>query len=207
MKKLLIIIISLPLIFSSCEKEENNAGSSSSSNNIIGTWEIQSSSSTETTGINGNDTIIVLESNTLTNTISGNIFYVFKNNGLCELYNYMPDTTAFFEMGYEKNADQLILEDLSTGEEFSWTITALTDNNLVLSGLGYYNQWEEEEEYYDSTTEEWIDTTITYFTSETIIQEFDKSQLPNATTALTVLSKEKYPAGDYKSFLEGRENR
>ena len=52
MKKLLLILFIIPLIFNSCKKEDDspNSGSNNTSGSILGTWKIENYTNTWTEG-------------------------------------------------------------------------------------------------------------------------------------------------------------
>ena len=48
MKKILIILITIPLIFSSCKKEDNSSNSgNNTSGSILGTWKVENYTHTD----------------------------------------------------------------------------------------------------------------------------------------------------------------
>ncbi|MDC0249510.1 hypothetical protein OAK24_01360 [Flavobacteriales bacterium] len=200
MKKLLLIIIALPLIFSSCEKEENNGNSSSnSSSHIIDTWKMEYYTNIETTGYLVDSSFNEVHHDEMPQSLNTDIYWVF-NDGTCFEYVFEDDSilVSSYEADYEENDDVLTLDNNV------YTINELTPSSLDITAfLGVIDQWDEDEYWQDATTGQWVDSTITYYTFGFANSQWVTSQLPEVSNLqLQVLSKEKYPAGDYKSFLK-----
>ena len=195
MKKILLLLISIPLIFNSCKKEDDspNSGSNNTSGTIIGTWELEDYTGTYTEGyidpVLLTETVLETQTNTM-NTNPINIFWVYRDNGTFSEYQYNNDTISNYQhYDYVKTGDEVSItfegDDLMT-----WTVTSLTSNNLNVSLENY--------ESYDGGN----DTTMFY--RSTTHGFFIKSQLPDFTTE--PLNKKK-PVSGYNSFLNRRENR
>jgi hypothetical protein len=149
MKKILYILICLPLIFSSCKKEDDspNSGSSGSTNNtsasIIGTWESTSSTQTSTSGyldpIQGTEIITSTET-TSTNypTIDGAwSIWTFASNGDFTVAQYENDTLSNLsvDFSYVKDGNTITID--IEGDDFDFTITTLTNSTLSINWSDY----------------------------------------------------------------------
>ena len=190
MKKLLIILITIPLIFNSCKKEDNtsNSGSSNTSGSILGTWKEENYTNTSTEGyidpVSGTEVV----TNTNVNTGSGDEegYVTFTNDNTMLNYIYENDTLLGVDtMNYTKNGNEIIFEFGTV-----LTITQLTSTNLSYNLLNAG-----ELSTYDDTT---------YFERTTGVGNMSKSNIPSVT--ITPLNKKK-PVSGYNSFLNRRENR
>ena len=196
MKKLLIILITIPLIFNSCKKEDdspnsgsNNTGINNTSGSILGTWEIQSETYTSVSGyidpVLGTEieTDSYTDINTSNDTVKSYLVYRYDNTHT--YYTYFLDTLQVeSDYTYVKNGDEVTIDSW-----LSYTVTTLTNNNLSFYSVAPY-QWE-----YGDTT---------FFDNSHTIYECVKSELPSITTE--PLNKKK-PVSGYDSFLNRRENR
>ena len=198
MKKLLYLLICLPLIFSSCKKEDDspNSGSNSGSNNtsgsIIGTWKIIDKTSTITTGYI--DPVFLTEVETYTETNSGidpdtDEYWRYTDDGIFSIFSYYNDTLLnYFHLEYEKNGNEIEITDYGD-ILLTQTITLLSSSNFNWVGEGNYT---------------WEDNDTSFFERYNSDSEHIKSQLPSITTE--PLNKKKLVSG-YNSFLNRRENR
>ena len=138
MKKLLFILITIPLIFGSCEKEDDspNSGSNNTSGTIIGTWELEDYTGTSTQGyidpVLLTETVLETETNTMsTNPI--NLFWVYRDNGTFSEYQFNNDTISSYQhYDYVKNGDEVSIT-FEGDDIMTWTVTSLTSNNLNVS--------------------------------------------------------------------------
>ena len=195
MKKILIILITIPLIFNSCKKEDDspNSGNNNTSGSILGTWKVENYTITDIQGyidpVLLTETILKTETLTM-NTYPVNVFHIYRDNGTFSEYNYENDTISGYQhYDYVKNGDEISLT-FEGNDVRTQTVTSLTSNNLNISF-----------EYYDPY-DDGNDTTMFYRSTGDL--QFIKSQLPDFTTEL--LNKKKSVSG-YNSFLNRRENR
>jgi hypothetical protein len=194
MKKILIILITIPLIFGSCEKEDNspnsgtNNGSNNTSGSILGTWKLMTYTSNSVMGYI--DPVFLTEVEIVTETNSGppsgtDEYFRYLDDGIFSVFLYHNDTlSSYYHFEYEKNGNMI---EISSG--YTQRVTLLTSNN--------FNWW-----YVDEYTWEINDTS--FFDRQTTNCQFIKSQLPSITTE--PLNKKK-PVSGYNSFLNRRENR
>jgi hypothetical protein len=192
MKKILIILITIPLIFNSCKKEDDSV-SNNTSGSIIGTWELEDYTITETEGFI--DPVFLTETVTYTNTRTMNtdpvnyLFWIFRDDGTFSEYNYDIDSLmSYYHFEYERNGNVVNIID-SVEVVMNLQLTSLTSSNFKTNDEGY-------------NEDVWNDTT-SFYRSDVILQ-FIKSQLPSITTE--PLNKKK-PVSGYNSFLNRRENR
>tara|TARA_B110000459_G_C16500561_1_gene443198 strand:- start:461 stop:1054 length:594 start_codon:yes stop_codon:yes gene_type:complete len=197
MKRILFILITIPLIFNSCEKEDDSV-SNNTSGSIIGTWELEDYTITETDGyidpVFLTETVIETETQTMSTHPINYLFWVFRDDGTFSEYHYDIDSLMrYYHRDYEKNGNEInIIDDGNNGDIgyiMTYPLTSLTNSNLNTNG-----------EYYHEDTE--FDTTS--FNRTSFVFQFIKSQLPDFTTEL--LNKKK-PVSGYNSFLNRRENR
>ena len=192
MKKILIILITIPLIFNSCKKEDDSV-SNNTSGSIIGTWELEDYTITETEGFI--DPVFLTETVTYINTRTMNtdpvnyLFWVFRNDGTFSEYNYDIDSLMrYYHFEYERNGNEVNIID-SVEVVMKHQLTLLTSSNFKTNSEWYHE-------------DVWNDTT-SFYRSDVIFQ-FIKSQLPDFTTE--PLNKKEHVSG-YNSFLNRRENR
>ena len=194
MKKILIILITIPLIFNSCKKEEDspNSGNNNTSGSILGTWKVENYTNTSTGGyidpVSGTEVV----TNTNVNTEPDNVeeYLTFTNDNTMLNHIYENDTlSSSSTMNYTKNGNEIILE---YGFSYNVTlkITQLTNTNLSYNLLN-----PGELSTYNDTT---------YFQRTTGVGNMSKSNIPSVT--ITPLNKKK-PVSGYNSFLNRRENR
>jgi hypothetical protein len=149
MKKLLLILICVPLIFNSCKKDDDNqpTGNSGTSVSIVGTWICNSTKHDLILGYI--DPVSLSEVVTYTTTIYGpnpdeTIEWIFYNNGISKHYLITPDTTEETYTGpYWITGNTLIIMGFDEG----LTMTDLTNNTLEINLQGT-----EYETYGDTTT-------------------------------------------------------
>lgn len=200
MKKLLIILITIPLIFNSCKKEDdnpnsgnNNTGSNNNtSGSILGTWKIENYTNTSTEGyidpVSGTEVV----TDTDVNTGSGDVeeYLTFTNDNTILDHIYENDTLLGVDtMNYTKNGNEIIV-DLGVSYNVTLTITQLTNTNLSYNLLN-----PGELTTYDDTT---------YFQRTTGVGNMSKSNIPSII--IQPINKKKI-VSDYNSFLNRRENR
>tara|TARA_B110000858_G_scaffold26848_1_gene28043 strand:+ start:103 stop:684 length:582 start_codon:yes stop_codon:yes gene_type:complete len=191
MKKLLIILITIPLIFNSCKKEDDspNSGSNNTSGSIIGTWKVENYTNTMSEGyidpVSGTE--VVTYTDVDTGPVDVEEYLTFTNDNTILDHIYENDTLSSIDtMNYTKNGNEIIvyLEDLYN---VTLTITQLTNTNLSYNLLN-----PGELTTYDDTT---------YFQRTTGVGNMSKSNLPLIT--ITPLNKNK-PVSGYNSFLNRR---
>ena len=194
MKKILIILITIPLIFNSCKKEEDspNSGNNNTSGSILGTWKVENYTNTSTEGyidpVSGTEVV----TNTNVNTEPDNVeeYITFTNDNIMLNHIYENDTlSSSSTMNYTKNGNEINLE---YGFSYNVTlkITQLTNTNLSYNLLN-----PGELSIYNDTT---------YFQRTTGVGNMSKSNIPSVT--ITPLNKKK-PVSGNNSFLNRRENR
>ena len=194
MKKILIILITIPLIFNSCKKEEDspNSGNNNTSGSILGTWKVENYTNTSTEGyidpVSGTEVV----TNTNVNTEPDNVeeYITFTNDNIMLNHIYENDTlSSSSTMNYTKNGNEINLE---YGFSYNVTlkITQLTNTNLSYNLLN-----PGELLTYNDTT---------YFQRTTGVGNMSKSNIPSVT--ITPLNKKK-PVSGNNSFLNRRENR
>ena len=195
MKKILIILITIPLIFNSCKKEDDspNSVSNNTSGSIIGTWKIENYTNTDTDGYI--DPVLGTEVVTDTDVNSGpsgneQEFLTFRSDNILLEHHYNNDTLLEVDtINYTKNGDEIIIEFGFTSN-IILSITQLTNTSLSYNLLHPGSQW--------------TDGDTTYFDRTTGFGNMSKSNLPSIT--ITPLNKNK-PVIGYNSFLNRRENR
>ena len=192
MKKTLVIFFCICLAFNSCKKEDDSV-SNNTSGSIIGTWELEDYTITETEGFI--DPVFLTETVTYTNTRTMNtdpvnyLFWVFRNDGTFSEYNYDIDSLMrYYHFEYERNGNVVNIID-NVEVVMNLQLTSLTSSNFKTN-----DEWYHEDVWNDTTS---------FYRSDVIFQ-FIKSQLPDFTTEL--LNKKK-PVSGYNSFLNRRENR
>ena len=199
MKKILIILITIPLIFNSCKKEDdspnsgsNNTGSNNTSGSILGTWEIQSTTQTIVSGyldpILGTEieTDSYMNINTTNDTAKSYLVYRYDNTHTW--YYYFLDTLQY-ETDYTYVKDENVVSIYDSLLLASLQLTTLTDNNL---------------NFYWDDTYTWVDGDTTFFENYHNIIKCVKSELSSIT--IEPLNKKNSVSG-YNSFLNRRENR
>ena len=152
MKKLLYLLICLPLIFSSCKKEDDSSSdnSNSTSASILGTWEIASTTSTSNWGYL--DPIHAGEIMTSSETYSENyptvdgmtFFWAFASDGTyIETYYSNGALDLIYTSNYLKQGNNLSMYMDSLGNVgITYTITTLT-NSALSCNFSYSENWTE----------------------------------------------------------------
>jgi len=193
MKKILIILITIPLIFNSCKKEDDspNSGSNNTSGSIIGTWKVENYTNTMSEGYI--DPVLGTEVVTNTEVSTGSVdveeYQTFTNDNTSLNYQYENDTLiSELEFNYIKNGNEITIYNVGNFD-IILTITELTNTNFS---------------YNISHGGQWTEGNTTYFQTTTGSGNFSKSNLPLIT--ITPLNKNK-PVSGYNSFLNKRENR
>ena len=114
MKKLLYLLICLPLIFNSCKKDDDspNNGDGNTSGSILGSWELTEIRTIETEGYytsNGNKVITNTEDEIITpgsaSLLSETL--TFSSNGVLTIDIYLNGETETRETSYQKNGNTL----------------------------------------------------------------------------------------------------
>ena len=165
MKKLLYLLICLPLIFNSCKKDDDspNNGDGNTSGSILGSWELTEIRTIETEGYytsNGNKVITNTEDEIITpgsaSLLSETL--TFSSNGVLTIDIYLNGETETREMSYQKNGNTLTLNE--GVDEFVYSITTLSFSKLTL--------------YYSSGEQTWEEDGIVYFEESNATIKFDK---------------------------------
>lgn len=197
MKKLLIILIAIPLIFNSCKKEDDSPNNGSSNNgggnnggtsgSVVGTWKLMAATWQHVMGyidpVNGG------EVETFSEIGSGpdpgeDTYWVYTDNGEFSYYRYLNDTLYDeIHLDYEKNGDEIELEDNYGSDVLTQTVTLLTSNNF---------NWSYEVE------SEWSNYDTTFFERTDADYQMIKSTLPSIT--IEPLNKKKAVSG-YNLFF------
>lgn len=145
MKKVLFLLISITLIFSSCQKEDDNNpnnGSNNTSGSILGIWEASDwtyqTDEFDIDTITGTKTLINSYGSTII-YLPNQAFWTFTNDGLlnCQEMGSNGETETW---SFLKSGNTLLLE--STEGEYRFlncTITTLDNNNLSLWWETSYN--------------------------------------------------------------------
>ena len=160
MKKLLFLLISIPLIFSSCEQEDNTPQTSPPPNPIHGSWNLDSGVYYFVQGvIDQNNQEIILDGDTNFLPDNGLTYeWVISSNGtMTENYyqNNVPGQSETFNYTISNNT----LTNLD--DSHHWTITNLTSNNLSCNNDNI------------NTPQTFIDTIFTPGFGDTIITSFE----------------------------------
>ena len=198
MKKLLIILITIPLIFNSCKKEDdspnsgsNNTGINNTSGSILGTWEINTRESSLEYGyidpILGTEIVTDSSTEIYTNNDTTIEFHVFRNDNTHSWYVYYLETRENEEdYNYVKDGNVISIYDSLL--LVSLQLTTLTDNNLNFYG--------------DFTILDEGDDTTFFEKSHRVIQSV-KSVLPSITN-VNISKKKNQPVKIFNSFLNRR---
>ena len=128
MKKLLLLLISIPFIFSSCEQEDNTPQTSPPPNPIHGSWNLDSGDYYFVQGvIDQNNQEIITDSDTsflLSNGVTSE--WIILSNGTIAENHYQNNILDQSEtMNYTISNNTLTIDN-----SHLWTITNLTSNNL-----------------------------------------------------------------------------
>ena len=188
MKKILIILITIPLIFNSCKKEDGNQVYVEVSGSILGTWKIANYTNILTEGYIDPFSGTEVVTNTEVSTGPGDVeeYITFRDDNTLLDHIYENDTLLGVDtINYTKNGNEIIVEF-----GIVLTITQLTNTNLSYNLLN------------PGELETLNDTT--YFQRGTGVGNMFKSNIPSVT--ITPLNKKK-PVSGYNSFLNRRENR
>ena len=163
MKKTLIILITIPLIFNSCKKEDDspNSGSYNTSGSILGTWEVISGSYTRTTTSSYIDPVYGTEV-ILNNDINEDIYdlstysmsWTYRyDNTYVRITDYLDSLGNPSGWGdtsidnYTKTGNILTIEPWSSEFNVDFIITTLNNSTLSMHGT------------YDLEESSWGDTT------------------------------------------------
>ena len=128
MKKILLLLISIPFIFSSCEQEDNTPQTSPPPNPIHGSWNLDSGDYYFVQGvIDQNNQEIITDSDTsflLSNGVTSE--WIILSNGTITENHYQNNILDQSEtMNYTISNNTLTIDN-----SHLWTITNLTSNNL-----------------------------------------------------------------------------
>ena len=160
MKKLLLILLCLPLLFSTCKKDDDNSpvNTNNTSASIIGLWELKQYEIVVDSGYYTNypNGQIIVQHNT-ENIIMGNtvgaadsLFHEFMSNGTWKLDAYHDNSHEGGLGNWVKNGNLISIDYLNMS--FQYTITTLSTTDLIypstildtthISGTIYFQQSE-----------------------------------------------------------------
>ena len=159
MKKLLFLLISIPIIFSSCEEEDNTPEASPSPNPIHGSWDLDSGVYYSIQGvIDQNNQEIITTSDTSflpSNGVASE--WVILSNGTITENHYQNNILEQSEtLNYTISNNTLTIDN-----SYLWTITNLTSNNLSCNNDSI------------NTPQVFVDTTFIQGFGDTIITFFE----------------------------------
>ena len=165
MKKLLYLLICLPLIFNSCKKDDDspNNGDGNTSGSILGSWELTEIRTIETEGYytsNGNKVITDTGEEIFTPGGWGiqSWTWTFSSNGTIDEIMVSESGSYTNEMAYQKSGNTLTLNE--GVDEFVYSITTLSSSKLTF--------------YYSSGEQAWEEDGIVYFEEDSETIKFDK---------------------------------
>ena len=167
MKKLILILLCLPLLFSTCKKEDEEPTNAGNNNNntgnttatIIGTWEFASYTSTQTEGyvypIQGTEIITSTET-TSSDTFEGGetLFWDFASDGTHTETIYANGILdGIYTSNYLKHGNSLSigLDDLGD-VGLTYIITTLTNSTLIMDYSDYYENTWNDTTYFEHNT-------------------------------------------------------
>ena len=171
MKKLLFLLISIPLIFSSCKKEEENPSNNNNlntSSSIIGTWEIEHYIEIDEFGVVENITNIetITSTNENVGPEEGERWFCTVGDTSIIFYGYYNNIMTGMDIReYTKDGNIYYFEDVQGGY---LTVTHLTDSNLFYNHMYLEN--------YDDWSSNGIPDII--FNRQSFIGNMKKSELP-----------------------------
>ena len=200
MKKLLYLLICLPLIFSSCKKEDDSPNSGSTNNtsgSIVGSWDFTEYHDIYTEGYylggypNGTKIItysydeILLPGDTSWGVQSVN--WTFSSDGyLTETFN----DTNISHNSYEKNGNTLTIDTNDI-----WSIITLSSSKLIITQSGA-----------DTNTHYWdCNNDTVYFYEGSLTIKWDRSSFTtdNSTSKRIQSNKDSF----FKTFIDRRKKR
>ena len=200
MKKILCLLICLPLIFSSCKKEDDSPNSGSTNNtsaSIVGSWDFTEYHDIYTDGYylggypNGTKIItysydeILLPGDTSWGVQSVN--WTFSSDGyLTETFN----DSDISNMIYEKNGNTLTIDTNDI-----WSIVTLSSSKLTINMIGE-----------DTNTHYWNPNNDTvYFYEGSLTIKWDRSSFTtdNSTSKRIQSNKDSF----FKIFIDRRKKR
>ena len=129
MKKLLLILLCLPLLFTACKKEDDspNGNTNNTSASIIGSWTVDSVDLAAMGMIMLGAFPDSVEAPSNLEFLQGGVLY--------ERYTYTQNPFTTTEV-WQIVGDSLYIGDTPIGEEFMGTYS-VTSTNLMLEGVGY----------------------------------------------------------------------
>jgi hypothetical protein len=135
MKKLLILLISIPIVFSSCKKEEEEITPNTFANTILGEWTWVSEDYTSTNGyytnypngktIEFSNSWSYFPGDTIQQILS--MTFEYKNNGILEIQGTYNDGSV-----WQEDSPYSISGSTLSDDNEDYTITTLTNSNLVI---------------------------------------------------------------------------
>ena len=199
MKKLLILLISIPLIFSSCEKEDDspNNGSNNTSGSILGTWEYNGDRLSIHAYIDPiSNQEIITYSDSWTHGLNNEDYLTFLNNDTC-IYLDTASEIGNAKFLYTKNGNIITLTELLQISPSNW-ILGTNEATLTIT------QQTNTEINYNFFHERYTNDDTVFVSRVTGSGNLIKSNLPSITN--TPLNKKK-PLSSSNSFLKGKEKR
>ena len=172
MKKILFLLISIPLIFNSCEKEEENPSNNNNlntSSSIIGTWEIEHYTEIDEFGVVENITNIetITSTNENVGPEEGERWFCTVGDTSMIFYGYYNNIMTGMDIReYTKDGNIYYFEDVQGGY---LTLTHLTNTNLDYNHMDL--------EMYDNISSN-PDIPEIVFYRTTFIGTMKKSELP-----------------------------
>jgi len=204
MKKLLYLLICLPLIFSSCKKEDdspnsgsNNTGTNNTSVSIIGSWDFTEYHDIYTKGYylggHPNGTKIITDSYDEILLPGDTSWWIESATWTFSSDRYLTETfndTAISNMIYEKNGNTLTIDTNSIFSIITLSSSKLTVNSI--SGDTITNYWDPNND------------TVYFYEGNTTIK-WDRSSFTtdNSTSKRIQSNKDSF----YKTCIDRRKNK
>ena len=151
MKKLLYLLICLPLIFNSCKKDDDspNNGDGNTSVSILGSWELTEGRRIETEGYydsNGNKVITDTDVEIITPGFDGllSLTWTFSSGGALNEMAVSEDDVYTESYSYQKSGNTLIINS-----EWIFSITTLSSSKLTINTGEEYTEEEDGTVYFE----------------------------------------------------------
>jgi hypothetical protein len=151
MKKLLCLLICLPLIFNSCKKDDDspNNGDGNTSGSILGSWELTEGRRIETEGYydsNGNKVITDTGEEIIAPGFDGllSVTWTFSSGGALNEMAVSEYDVYTKSYSYQKSGNTLILNS-----EWIFSITTLSSSKLTINTGEEYTEEEDGTVYFE----------------------------------------------------------
>jgi hypothetical protein len=151
MKKLLYLLICLPLIFNSCKKDDDspNNGDGNTSGSILGSWELTEGRRIETEGYydsNGNKVITDTGEEIIAPGFDGllSVTWTFSSGGALNEMAVSEYDVYTKSYSYQKSGNTLILNS-----EWIFSITTLSSSKLTINTGEEYTEEEDGTVYFE----------------------------------------------------------